>query len=117
MTLTKFGVVATGIPATPLGTIQCAGAGIRVPPLGAPMSHCRAGTSRVVRQAVASQVAFGSGGVRSIMAARSGGPIARAHAVGDTQEVPPTFRGQADREGWIALRSIALDLLVSSDER
>ncbi len=42
--------------------------------------------------------------------------IARAHAIGGTHEVPPTLREQADREGWIALPSIPLEMIVSSVE-
>lgn len=38
--------------------------------------------------------------------------IARAHAVGGTHPVPPELREQADREGWIALPSAALETLV-----
>ncbi|KRE22866.1 DUF429 domain-containing protein [Agromyces sp. Soil535] len=43
--------------------------------------------------------------------------ITRAHAVGGTHSVPPNLREQADREGWIALPSVALEAIVGSDER
>jgi hypothetical protein len=43
--------------------------------------------------------------------------IARAHAVGGTHPVPPMLREQADREGWIALPSVAVGSIIGSDER
>jgi len=42
--------------------------------------------------------------------------IARAHALGGTHDVPPTLREQAAREGWIALPSVALGMIVGPDE-
>ncbi|MCD2441439.1 DUF429 domain-containing protein [Agromyces sp. SYSU K20354] len=38
--------------------------------------------------------------------------VARAHAIEGTFPVPPAVREQADREGWIALPSVALEALV-----
>ena len=42
--------------------------------------------------------------------------IARAHAVGGSHDVPPILREQADREGWIALPSVALRSIIDAEE-